>query len=133
MKCLLLALLIGLSLQTFSQESTTSVYNKDYYLKKSKTQKTIGWVVLGAGTSLIAAGLITGSGKSDDLGDVFAGGAYIVSGVVLDAVSIPFFVSASKNKKRAVAAVAFRIQPMFQPKNNFAISQQPTLSVKIGF
>jgi len=133
MKCLLLALLIGLSLQSFSQENFNTVNNKAYYLQKSKTQKTIGWVALGAGTSLIAAGLITGSGKSDDLGDVFAGGAYIVSGVVLDAVSIPFFVSASKNKKRADAAVAFRMQPMFQPKNNFAISQQPTLSVKIGF
>lgn len=138
MKCLLLALLIGLSLQTFSQESATTVYNKDYYLKKSKTQKTIGWVSLGVGSTLIVVGAISSIHGAVDLvdgnpGKLFASSAFLVTGVALDAVSIPFFISGSKNKKRADAIVAFRMQPMFLPKNNFALSQEPTLSVKIGF
>lgn len=120
--------------QAFCQDSRSNEFNKDYYLQKTKTQNTVGWILLGAGTTAIVAGIISGTKKDDDLADVGVGVVAVVSGVVVDLVSIPFFISAAKNKKRAATAVAFHMQPMNLPiQQGFVLKQQPTISVKIGF
>lgn len=105
-----------LAFQAFCQDSKSNEFNKDYYLQKSKTQKTVGWILLGAGTTAIVAGIISGNKKNDDLADVGVGVVAVVSGIVVDLVSIPFFVSAAKNNKRAATAVAFQFQPINLPK-----------------
>lgn len=94
------------------------VKDKQYYLEKSKRQRTTGWVLAGMGTAMIVVGAITfnqnfnidwtseGSGGGDIEGWV------MVLGVPVALSSIPFFVSASKNKGRAEMMAGPGVQPI---------------------
>lgn len=70
-----------------------------YYLKQSKQQKTIGWVLFGAGATL----MIVGSHKmANDLSSKSADGEVLaLGGLLLSVASIPVFLSAAKNKGKA--------------------------------
>lgn len=59
--CFLTLLLLVLRL--FSQTPEPS---KDYYLKKSKTQKTVGWVMLGGGVAMTTISTLIPYKQSDD-------------------------------------------------------------------
>ena len=113
----------------FSQEKT-----KEYFLEKSKKQKTVAWVLLGTGATAIITGILIeaphrGTGDSQS----FTGGAIEVGGIICTLTSIPFFISSSKNKKRA-AALAISNRPLLQPvENTFKIRAQPTISLTISF
>lgn len=91
------------------------------YLKKSKTQKTVAWILTGVGVATVTIGLLTQdyvdsfSGIAEEKNSaspaVYAvGGACIAGGIVL-------FVASSRNKKKAnVASVSINMEkmPMFQ-------------------
>ena len=76
---------------------------KQEYLKKSKSQKTAGRILLGGGGILIGAGLLTN--LSNGLGNLFveesqknsSGDIFTVLGVISIAGSIPLLISAGKN------------------------------------
>ena len=93
--------------KVFSQKDTTLPNSsmKTDYLQKSKTQKTIAWVLLGSGTVLIGAGVIvTVNGEANlSFDDAESGAALIVAGAVADIASIPFFILGAKNKRKAFA------------------------------
>ena len=103
--------LIVFSTQALAQEAGVkqSLTQADY-LKKSKKQKTWGWVSAGIGTSIvvitaIAAPLANGIANFAESKPVttvpyIIGGACIATGIVL-------FVASSKNKQRAQAASVF--------------------------
>src|SRR5215203_3768979 len=69
-----------------------------YYLKQSKNQKTIGWVLLGAG---VTSTIVGGQQASKDIFNESSGEAWAIFGALSTVASIPVFLSAAKNKGRA--------------------------------
>lgn len=106
-KFITIFLLIFFAVKTFSQvdTSTTRTFLKTDYLKKSKTQKTIAWALVAAGTTLIVIGGTIGTHGVEDvsLNDAEAGGGLIIAGAVIDLGSIPLFIAGAKNKRRAMS------------------------------
>jgi hypothetical protein len=131
-KILFSVVLLVFTVQSFAQAPAVS---KDYYLKKSKSQRNAAWILLAGGTltTVIAA---LGYIKNDiNQGSNSAENTLVVlmwSGIAADVLSIPFFISSAKNKKRA-AAIAINSQPIYlQQQGNVAVKMQPTLSLKIA-
>src|SRR5215203_675829 len=70
-----------------------------YYLKQNKQQKTIGWVLLGAGVALTIVGA---QQTANDLFSESSGGeTLLIIGNLSTIASIPLFLSAAKNRGRA--------------------------------
>lgn len=93
------------------QQAVNSYPNKDFFLQISKKQNTTGWVLLLSGTAMVVGGAIAFD-KSWDEGsatstDIF--GVMVLAGVIADLASIPFFISAGVNKRRA-ASLSFDLQ-----------------------
>ncbi len=114
----------------------TPVISKDYYLKKSKTQKTVGWILLGTGAGIAAYGLITINSYTDNEGPFggqnYTGALIAIGGGVISASSIPFFISSAKNKRRA-ATISFTSQKiLWYQKNNIGFITQPSFTMRIG-
>lgn len=111
---------------------------RDYYLTKSKNQKTIGWILAGSGAGLIVAGLIVGDqdNSSNDLsldfGPNFDVGLWLVGGgIAAGLASIPFFISSRKNARKA-ASIGLSNQKIVMPQGSaFTTKMQPTVSLKI--
>lgn len=75
------------------------------YLKKSRRQKTTGWILLGTGMALVITGIaVAYSVDEDPVGSavslVFLSGP----GIVTSLISIPFFVASKRSRRRAMAA-----------------------------
>lgn len=106
---------------------------KEYYLGKSKRQKTTGWILLGTGTAAIVSGLLIeapnrGTGNSQS----YTGGFLEVGGILSALTSIPFFIGSSKNKKKATT-LAISTQRILQPRQNSIVLQGlPTVSIMIS-
>lgn len=123
-------------LNLFSQTTKNPALTKDYYLQKSKNQKTVAWVLLGGGLGIAAAGgivqLFHENQRNGGFNLDFTGAFIAIGGGVVALSSIPFFISSSKNKKIA-ASIAISNQNIFLPQqNSFALKTQPTLTLKIG-
>lgn len=135
---LLLLLLSAFLLKANSQ--TTATLTKEDFLKKSKNQKTAAWVMLigGAVTTTIGVGVAVGGGldcafgdpgcgKDQTLADVLA-----ISGSAAMLGSIPLFIAAGRNKKKAMS-VSLSGQPASRIiKNNLAYKTVPSITLKIG-
>lgn len=63
------------SIAVFSQNKT-----KDYYLQKSKTQKTVGTVLVLTGSALIVTGIIVDAAKNDQYTEDYTGGYILLGG-----------------------------------------------------
>jgi hypothetical protein len=121
--------------QLFSQ---TPALSKDYFLKKSKSQKTIAWCMLGGGVAMATVGLVSvGKQINSDLNSFnnlgSAGGSAIlgIAGIGSALGSIPFFISSAKNSRRA-AAISFSNEKLLFPmRNTFVLKTQPSLILKI--
>lgn len=127
--------LLQFVLKSFSQ---TTAPSKDYYLKKSKTQKTVGWVMLGGGVVMTTTGLIIASNQINEdpfeytFGNKGTGSAIVTdAGIGISLGSIPFFISSAKNARKA-ATISFNNQKiLFPQQNSFVSKTQPTLTLKI--
>ena len=139
-KVILCLTLIVCSAKCFCQTTTATAVSKDYYLKKSKSQKTIAWVMVGAGVTVAAIGLaisennvtndplgyLSSNKKSDNNAIVTLAGVGVALG------SIPLFISSAKNKRRAIS-VSFNTQPvLISQQNIFVLTKQPTVCLKIN-
>lgn len=121
--------------ESFGQAPARPAFSKGYYLEKSKNQKTAAWILLAGGTAMAAAGALafnqnydSGSNSATDIS-----GVLLLSGIVADIVSIPFFISSSKNKRKA-ASITMGNQNIFLPRQStFALKMQPSITIKIGF
>ncbi|MBK8605497.1 MAG: hypothetical protein IPN82_01275 [Chitinophagaceae bacterium] len=111
---------------------------KQEYLKKSKSQKTAGRILLGGGGILIGAGLLTN--LSNGLGNLFveesqknsSGDIFTVLGVISIGGSIPLFISAGKNKRKAIS-LSVKNQPSQVLQNNQLYTKMtPSLTFKIN-
>jgi len=143
-KQLLLIFLLVSATITFSQQNNPSpALTKQDYLKKSKSQKTVAWILLGGGVVMTSTAFAVGMNKIvNDLGCLLCpeqpkssadGEVLFYTGLAAMAGSIPFFIISSKNKKRANNVSAF-----FKMENRTFMQQQtiaktgyPALSFKI--
>lgn len=117
MKVLLLASLFSIaSAIAFSQYADTAatMLAKDY-LQKSNKQKTAGWILFGCGAGLASIGIIvtatTGLGDLIDGDDGSSGGPILMfTGLVGMVGSIPLFLAAGKNRRKAMASISFKME-----------------------
>jgi len=127
-----------LGFQSFSQISPGLAGSREQYLKKSKNQNTVGWVLLAGGTAMAVVGAV-GFGRNfelfDDTNDRKADlyGKVVVAGIAADLISIPFFIASGKNARRAARVDVSSIRRLEQRGNSIYYTQLAVLSVKIPF
>ena len=113
-KLLLLSWFVFLTVQLVNAQknapaNTTSTQAlHDNYIQKSKTYKTAGWVLLGAGTGMLISGGIIFANYADqgfNGATPKTGETLIIAGASAALVSIPFFILAKSNKTKAALAL----------------------------
>jgi len=123
----------GQVIETSNDFSSKENYN--FYSLKQKKNKTAAFVLLGAGTIIVIGNYIS---YSNSTSDGFAGNVPSTSQIVVFGIggasvlaSIPFFISAGKNKMRA---------SMYLKRESMAVSEfsdikpkQMSLSLVINF
>ncbi|MCM4153876.1 hypothetical protein DHD05_19965 [Arenibacter sp. N53] len=126
-------LLLALLLVSSILEGQTKEFSKDYFLQKSKKQKTTAWILLGGGTAMAIGGFAafntswnSGSNSSTDIAGIIG-----VAGILVDGASIPYFISAGKNKRTAMS-MAFDFKPIYLTGENLVTTKHyPGLTLKI--
>lgn len=99
-----LTLLIFSTFSFSQQKNSTQNITKQDYLQKSKHQKKTAWILAGGGVILQISGAIAYKYGSAGL---FLFGA----GLLSEAVSIPFFISAGINKRKSKrASLSFKLE-----------------------
>ena len=131
--------LVFIFAEIFGQTEAGKTFSKDYYLQKSKNQKTVAWLMLGGGTALAITGFVLANKQIDDndplnLDNLEAGGGFAILGFVGVGTalgSIPFFISSVKNKRKA-ASISFNNQKILVPlQNTFVLKTQLAFTLKI--
>lgn len=136
MKILLITIVFLILVENvFSQNLIDKNQINSFYLEKSKSQNNTGWVLLGAGTALIIGGAYAfdkswGSGSAT-VTDI--AGFAILTGVIADIVSIPFFINARRNKKKAASLSISYQNIYFQQDCFYCQHAKPTLFFKVEF
>ena len=104
------------------------------YLQKSKKQKTTAWVLLGGGAACILLADLIGNGQSSTFSDASTGVIIAGAGVLCMLGSIPEFLAAGKNKRKANAASTFfKIERIHVIQQHSLVQHPyPAISVKIG-
>jgi len=132
-----LILLFIFVLNSFSQTISNPTFTKDYYMQKSKNQKTVAWVLLGSGLGIAATGgivqLIHENKRAGGFDLDFTGAFIAIAGGVVILPSIPFFISSAKNGKKAVTITLSNQQTPGLQQGTIVLTSQPTLSLKINF
>lgn len=109
----------------FSQQKA-----KEYFLQRSKNQKTTAWILLGTGTAAIITGVIVDNNHNRE-GQYMTGGFIEVGGIICTLTSIPFFISSSKNKRRATTLTINNQRILVPHNNSFVLSDQSSLSLHL--
>lgn len=112
--------------------------SKAAYLKKSKTQKTIGWALLGGGVTMVVVGggLFVNNFElfSRDNDDAAGAGAVLfLCGAGCTLGSIPFFISAAHNSKNAARISMGGREIVIPQQNSFTVKMQPAVSLTVQF
>ncbi len=141
-----LLLFAGSSLAQLSEPPNPSQpFSRDYYLKKSKSNKTAAWVMLAAGTVLVGTGIGVGLNESTDaFVTIFTveeekysntGEILFFSGLAAAATSIPLFIASDKNRKKAnaVSASLKMEKSLLVHQQSFVKARYPALSLTINF
>jgi len=136
------SVLPGLSYEHFvlNQDPGKHVESKEFYLNKAKNQNTTAWILLGGGTAMAIIGAIGFDANFDiwssdnaqaNRADFF--GFMLLTGVVADIVSIPFFIGSHHNKKIA-SIISLDNRPIHSPLiNSYRGYSNPTLTLKVNF
>ncbi|MBC7875012.1 MAG: hypothetical protein H7Y01_13500 [Ferruginibacter sp.] len=144
-KHLLLMLSLAFALCSSAQQTgPATTTQKTGYLKKSKSQKTAAWILLGGGGLLATAGLAVGMNEAvDQLSTLFTGeeqkssntGAVLFyTGLASMAGSIPLFIASSKNKKKANSiSASFKMETLPSIRENSIVKTgYPAIVVKFS-
>ena len=126
-------LLLALLLVSSVLVGQTKEFSKDYFLQKSKKQKTAAWILLGGGTAIAVGGFATfdsswdsGSASTTDIAGIIG-----TVGFLTGLASIPYFISAGKNKKTAMS-ITFDYKPIYLSGDNLVSTKaHPTLTLRI--
>lgn len=106
------------------------------YAQKAKSQKTIAWILAGAGAGMIIAGIAVGGSDKEDVGDAvddtFEGAWLIAGGAVLAVASVPLFIISGKNRRKAglSGSISINSVPDFA---NSTQSRMATMGVALTF
>jgi hypothetical protein len=134
----------------FNQNSDKSLRTKEFYLRRSNNQKNAGWILLGTGSAMAVVGICGGvkyatesmgemliawdlqaSEKASSKADIY--GAIFLTGLAVNLISIPFFISASRNKKMA-SSLSLSNQTIYFPQNrSYCQNAAPALTLRINF
>jgi len=127
-KIAIIFLLLILATTSFSQETkSTQPLTRAELLKKSRTQKTVAFVLLGVGVTTIAI-LAPGNTDLDALAPLAIGATACI------VTSIPLFIAAARNKRKAMNASAFiemKNIPVMQQKG-ISYHSYPAVTLKIS-
>ncbi len=136
MKSISLLLMLTISTNLFSQQ-TIAAKNADY-LKKSKNQKKVAWIMLGGGTTFVLTGMIIPHGEvvhAGFLGDDYKNdgirSSFQSTGIIFMLASIPFFIASSKNKKKAASVSINNEKIQTLQKGSFAYKFVPAVRLTI--
>lgn len=123
-----------------AQEVSNPDMLKEQYLKKGERQKTAAWITLTAGATMVVVGTVVFLTSwedyfwSDSSNAADAAGYVSIAGIVVSLVSVPLFISAHSNKKKA-AALSVGYQHIYNAGPDMMISQKamPSLTIRITF
>jgi hypothetical protein len=122
--------------QSVSDSISKEKFTKQYYLQKSKNEKSGAWILLIGGAVITAA---TGLSVSQnlDFNSPEKHRYYFVKGLVIACVagSIPLFIAAGRNKRKAERATAwFQMEqiPIFQ-QTGINIHFYPAIYLRLKF
>jgi hypothetical protein len=144
-KIIFFTLLLTVSAISFSQPANAlPALTKQDLLQKSKQQKTAAWVLVAGGAVLIVTGSvvwandINKAAETDPLGGIAAiytstsGYGLAVAGLVAAAGSIPLFIAAARNKRKAMS-ISLKNEAIPQLQNGSFVNRSvPSLSLKIN-
>ena len=116
---------------SFTNDSTP-VKDHDYYLTKSKNQKTAAWILLGGGIGFMAGGLLSASSKSATFDQAFTGAFFIVTGFVSSLTSIPLFMASARNKIKSILSISSQKTGFGIPANVNKSITGITVTIPIG-
>ncbi|MEO7394692.1 MAG: hypothetical protein ABIU11_07080 [Chitinophagaceae bacterium] len=98
-KIILLMTMVFLIVSSYCQTKTSSKFSEKYYLQKAKSQKTIGWILLGGGIAVFTTGVLIGKESDEfDLGGRATATILEITGAASILGSMIFFTSAAKKK-----------------------------------
>ena len=128
MKAILLFVLLVSCIQLFAQEP---VRDRDYYLLKSKRQKSGGRALLIVGTVAIAGRVLIGNSNSSSFSDAAVGVVIGGLGVCALVGSVPLFIASGRNKRKGME-MTFDIRQLPKPlRQSVGYSAIPSLTLKI--
>ncbi len=134
----LLAFLLCLQVGGFTQEPATTPTASEMYLKKSQSQKTSAWVLLGGGAALASGGLIIAMNNlnffvEETSSDYDLGTGMFWVGSVSMLGSIPLFIASARNKGRAMSASAYLKLEDYQAisRDGFRKDSYPAFSFRL--
>lgn len=141
-KIIIIPMLLILSTTSFSQPAPETPTLKTDFLKKSRTQNTTAWFLLGGGLVLQIVGAgISANETVTDFSNIFSGEerkstntVEILGYTSLVSMlgSIPLFIAARKNKKKAMS-LSLKNETMPQlHKGNIVNPSVPSLTLKIS-
>ena len=130
-KAIICPLLLIITTVTFSQQINPSpAFTKQEYQKKAKHQEIVALCLGGAGFVVWAAGVSKYMNQEDNIDG--GGEAAMVIGGLSCLASIPLFIIASKNRKKA-RLMTFNNQRVPHLQNNsFVYRAVPSLTLKIS-
>ena len=130
-KILVFMVLLAIMAEVFGQEAGKSSLDKDFYLALSKKHNTTGWVLLLSGTAMIVGGAVAFDSSWDESSATSTdiSGFILLAGVIADLASIPFFISAGVNKRKA-AYLSFNLEN-YLPGSGYTKNAFPAASVNL--
>ncbi len=130
-----LALLVCLSSFPVLGQAVAPVdlHTREYYQQKSEEQRHLAKVFLIGGSAMMFTGMIGFNGNTGpgDRGAADVYGYMFVGGSLLGLASVPLFISASRNEKRATARLSLENRRLELPGKDSYASCQPSVTLTI--
>lgn len=140
MKKIILAIaMFAAAVTTSFAQATPDVKTKEDYLRKSRHQKTAAWILLGGGALLTGIGIAAGTSSildyaqgNDDANNT-AANVVGYTGIAAMLGSIPLFIVAGSNKRKAVR-LSFDMQRVQMPyvSSRTRMVRQPAVTFTVA-
>lgn len=126
-------LLFAFTTTAFSQKTEKNTLTKADYLQRVRNKKLGAWLLIGGGTAMVVGGLAINWDQP-----FFGAGTRPNKGLWLSYVgcasllgSIPLFISAHKDKKKAASLAINLLDIKWPEQNGLVLLKQPALSLRI--